>query len=112
MLPSMSPYAQFCEPTSKNWSPSRKSSRFFPKFQMRKQSISRVAEKPVYWTLIAVPVVKSRSTIGPLLRRGTIRTNGGMPPPGGTGTTVSGTPFSKFTRNSTGTGTIGSGSPR
>jgi DNA topoisomerase-1 len=70
------------------------------------------AEKPVYWTLIAMPVESSKATMGPLLRRGTISTTGGMPPPGGTGTTLLGTPSSKFTRNSTGTGTIGSCSPR
>ena len=85
---------------------------------MRKASISRVAEKPVYWTDSAVPAATSSATIGPKLRRGTMSTAGGIAtpptvPPAGAVWRSSGVPLPGWLKRKTcGSGRSGWFSPR
>ncbi len=66
----------------------------------------------MYCTDSPTPAPASIAIKGPLLRRGTINTAGGMPAPGGIVTRLSSVPSNWLARNVTGMGMIGSGVPR
>src|SRR6185437_15314555 len=104
MLPRVSETATFNVGEVKKELPVSKSFIFLASHQASSASNSRVPLKPTHCKLTPAPDAGSNETRGPLLRRGTTRTAGGTPLPGGTGTIAP----AWLAKNCSGIATIGS----